>query len=131
MNVKNLGPLWAQSMFAFEANSGVIVKTNTCNDNILHQLAWKYSMRKTIPAPKCFDNMKFGGKKLIKLNPEEKQCIDDFDFGMLVNDYMEIYQKVVIYGIKFSSKKSKKISTIDYFILSNDNELLCVKFFSL
>lgn len=129
MNVKNLGPLWAQSMFAFEANNGVIVKSNTCNDNILNQLAWKYSMRKTIPALKCFDDMKLGGKKIIKLSSEEKQCIDDFAFNALENDYMNIYQKVVIRGIKFSSNKSKEISTIDYFILSNENEILCVKFY--
>lgn len=41
--VENLGPLWAQSAYAFEANNGVISKSNTFTKDILHQLAWKYT----------------------------------------------------------------------------------------
>lgn len=49
MAVKNLGPLWCQSLFGFESNNGVVVKSNTCsNDNVLHQLQWKYVLRNTI-----------------------------------------------------------------------------------
>lgn len=46
MQVENLGPLWSQSAFAFEANNGIVTKSNSSTKDIVHQIMWKYSMKK-------------------------------------------------------------------------------------
>lgn len=45
MAVRYLGPLWAQSAYGFEANNGVVTRSNTACSEIVHQLAWKYVMK--------------------------------------------------------------------------------------
>lgn len=42
--VRNLGPLWAQSAFAFEANDATLIKT-TAKHTVLHSITWKYKAR--------------------------------------------------------------------------------------
>lgn len=46
-SVRNLGPLWAQSTFAFESNNGFLAKTRGRN-NIIHSIAWNYTMKAAI-----------------------------------------------------------------------------------
>lgn len=128
MNVKKLGPLWSHSMFGFEANNGVIIKANTSKEIILQQLVWKYSMRQTIPTTRKDDDLSISGKKTSRLTPEEKMCIFDFFPHLPKNDLLTVYHNVVIRGIKFTSKKSKEISTIDYFVSVN-TEIVCVYFY--
>lgn len=48
MQTENLGPLWSQSAFAFEAVNGIVVKSNASTKDISHQLIWKYVMKRQI-----------------------------------------------------------------------------------
>lgn len=49
MAVQNLGPLWCQSAYAFEAKNGMIMRQNTTTTpHMVQQLAWKYVTQETI-----------------------------------------------------------------------------------
>lgn len=65
--VRKLGPCWAQSAYGFEAMNGTVTKANTATWGILHQLAWKYTMRKTVQAKK---------KKLVSFKLVEKKFFE-------------------------------------------------------
>lgn len=70
--VKNLGPLWCQSAFGFDSNNGVLLKLNTCKRDILHSLAWKYVMKKTLNEyEEVVSYVQVHGRQVIRLNPEE------------------------------------------------------------
>lgn len=131
MAVSNLGPLWAQSAFGFEANNGVIVKSNTSKKDILHQLAWKYSMRQTIKSiDKCekFADVLIGGKRTMKISPAEMQLL--LDAGLCIkNQYPTIYRNFVKGGIRFTCLKSNEVQTIDYFVETEDKLIGAVNFY--
>lgn len=64
---EKFGPLWSQSAHGFEANNGVFTKGNTFTKSILHQLAWKYSMKQSIETVKEeISKFNIGGKKAIQ-----------------------------------------------------------------
>lgn len=115
--VRKLGPLWAQSAYGFEATNGTVTKSNTSTYNILHQLAWKYTMRKTIEAEKeenC--RFKIGGKKVIRITETE---INMFNQAGLMQQahILTIYKNIILNGVKFTSKHLKEISSVDYLFI--------------
>lgn len=75
--VRHLGPLWAQSTFAFETNNGKLVHSNQSKNHYLHQIAWKYLMKnELIPPTKNPDEIlimeKSNGKgTILSLTPED------------------------------------------------------------
>lgn len=114
MQVHNLGPLWSQSAFPFEANNGIVTKSNTSTKDIVHQIMWKYSMKQRIN-PKMNDaeqigNFTIGGKGVV--------------------DKKIIYRNVIVRGIKYTSQHSKEVSTIDFFVkLKGSNQIYAVKYY--
>lgn len=113
-DVEHLGPTWTHTAFAFEARNGIVAKANTCNDNILHQLAWKYTTNITVNKDKndrCGE-FSIGGKKTIKLNSNEHKIV----FEYCQQNYLTVYKYVIIRGMKYTSQLSNEISSIDYFV---------------
>lgn len=127
--VRKLGPLWSQSAYGFEANNGVVTKANTSTNGILHQLAWKYSMKQTIETVRE-ETPKFniGGKKVIRIDKTE---IEMFFKASLIQDskFLTIYRHIILSGIKFTSKSSKEISTIDFFVRLIDKSIAAIKYY--
>lgn len=130
--VENLGPLWCHSAYAFEAKNGIITRANnSTNQHMVQQLAFKYTMNETIKyniQDEKDESPQLKSKSTIRIGIAEK-----FSFaqaGLDVNGTLSIYRNVVMKGIKFSSKNSKEISTIDYFVRLNDGQIACIQFFT-
>lgn len=131
MTVRCIGPLWAQSAFGFEANNGVVVKSNTSSRDVLHQLSWKYSARHTIKS--ADDSIKMiqtsiGNKRFIQIDP----YIDVIsEAGLIIprNDTLVIYQNIMLRGLKLTSLKSKAVSTVDYMVCLNGESIGSVEFY--
>lgn len=132
MTVEHLGPLWANSAYSFEANNGVIVKSNnSTNHSLLHQLAWKYTMRQTIKSVKEEEKMNdfsMSGEKTIKITAEESELFG-YTFNHPPKNFLQIYKSVVVRGIKFTSLESKEISTVDYFVRLKDESIASIRFY--
>lgn len=116
--VKNLGPLWAQSAYGFEANNGVVIKSNTSNKDMVYQLVWKYVMKCTINSTidNSVERFSLGKKKVIKIDSSELELLTTKSIETNSNNFLTIYTEVIIHGIKYKSKQSKNISTIDFFV---------------
>lgn len=125
--VRNLGPLWSQSAFAMENNNGNLVKT-TAKNNILQSTAWKY-MAKLSLWSKNYDNDKkisVGGPKKIDLTCEQLNEMQGLD---LESQKLTIYDFMTLNGIKYTSKKSKQIATIDYYLKLKNEKFGAVEFY--
>lgn len=53
--VRKLGPMWAHSAFAFERNNGCLLKCVNGTSDVIHQIASKYALSKTIREKKKAD----------------------------------------------------------------------------
>lgn len=122
------GPLWAQSAFGFESNNGVLVKTSSKKD-ILHSIAWKYSIQSTLNATnQNVPAIKVTGKESIKITQNEQAALSKIEFQCEKNTLV-IYKCIEVNGKKFTCLKSKKIATADYFVQTKQNGIAAIKFF--
>lgn len=116
-SVKNLGPLWAQSAFGFETNNGVLVRSNEGKRDYLQQICWKYITKFTLQDTQSdrrkINHIDIGGKILM----DREQEIP-FQLGENM-----CYKFVTIGSVKFCSKMYKEISTVDYFVKLQNNEV--------
>lgn len=132
MCVKNLGPLWSTSAYAFEANNGVVVKGNTCTRDIIHQLTWKYVMKQSIvEKEKEAINFSINGKKTVRINPSQSQLFANENLMIPSKNCLDIYKSVTVRGVKYTSEQSRDISTIDFFVRLKDNRIAAIFFFTL
>lgn len=130
MAVEYLGPLWSQSAFAFEANNGIIVKANTSTKDIVHQIAWKYSMRHTIDCEnKNPVGFSLGRKEVVKIPSDEREIFEQKNLSIVGNS--TIFKSVVVRGIKYTSTLMRDVSTIDYFVKLKSGEIGSVKYFTI
>lgn len=105
MCVQSLGPLWATSAYVFEANNGVIVKGNTSLRDIVHQLTWKYVMKKTIvKKEQKIPELSFDGKRTITISLAEKELLVEEGLKVNTNEYLNIHRSVTIRGTKYTSE---------------------------
>lgn len=130
-SVRLNGPLWAQSAFGFESNNGVLVKTSSKKD-ILHSMAWKYSIESTLNATESINQnlsaIKVTGREFISPTQNEQAALSKIGFKSEKNS-LEIYKCIEVNGKKFTSLKSKKIATSDYFVQTKQNGIAAIKFF--
>lgn len=126
--VRHNGPLWAQSTFSFETNNGILVRSNHATNNFLMELSWKYSVKKTLENEASEKNTLLGGKKTIRIGLEEKSILSKFGFDSR-SDILTIYTFFSIRDIKFTSLKSKQISTIDYFVELQTGEIGLINYY--
>lgn len=128
--VEYLGPLWVFTAFAFEARNGIVAKGNTCTNNILHQLAWKYTLKisKNDSSEKVGD-FSINGKKTKKMNLMDRQIL--FDKVQEEQHFLIIYKSIIVRGIKFTSLESKDILTIDYFVRLKNGLFGAINFYTI
>lgn len=128
--VNDNGPLWSQSLFGFEANNGVIVKANTCKDKILQQLAWKYSLSRTINKREQTSGIKLFAKSKIQLSSRDAAIINSNSKLSSPNDgILMIYKKVERNGKIFKCLESKEMSTVDHFVKTKNDVIAAIKFY--
>lgn len=129
-SVRHLGPLWAQSAFAFETNNGVIVRLNNAKKDILHNISWKYAIKSALTEQfKTIDReITFGGKTTIRVESENISRVLKNELEIDSN-IISIYSHVSFGGIKITSLHSKVISTADYFVKLATGEMGAINYF--
>lgn len=130
--VHNLGPLWAQSAFALEANNGILTKT-TAKRNVLHSITWKYNARCSLGVleqPERDDNgISLKGRGTTILREDEKNMLEKIGIKFECVNSMTTYQRVFMHKKQFTSKTCKEISTIDYFVRLKGGKIGAVMFY--
>lgn len=114
-SVRHLGPLWSQSTFGFETNNGILVHSRQAKNKYLHQLSWKYAMQIGLTSPKPREN--------------DIVCTGKIAVPIESGEFRTAYTKIKIRGKKFTSKKSKRVSTVDYFIQCNNKTIGAVEYY--
>lgn len=129
--VENLGPLWVYTAFGFEARNGIVAKANTCTNNILHQLAWKYTLKmkkKSSESNEKVGEFSINGKKTIRMNMNDREIFCD---SVQEQNFLNIYKNIVLCGIKFTSLESKDVLTIDYFVRLKNGLIGSVNYYTI
>lgn len=132
--VRDFGPLWTYSMFAFESYNGVLKSFIVAPTDILHQITIRYACYKMIETNKeideCFRPAGLKDVTVFTLEPRYMEAIEEA--GVLpVNGedlkYYAIYEKN---GIRFTSKiYTRAKTTMDYFVSVADGSLGVVQFY--
>lgn len=126
-SVRHLGPLWAQSAFAMEANNGIINQI-TSKKFPVHSIAWKYCARQKKTFNQVDDGMKFRvAEKATTVLTEDEVNVIAAKFR--VEFKLTIYKCLSISGKKYTSKKSKETASVDFFIELLQGKIGIVKFY--
>lgn len=128
-SVRYIGPLWSQSTFGFETNNGILVHSRQAKNKYLHQLSWKYSMKLGLDSPhKNESGTLCTGSISIPIGSDEFETFEKCGIH-LTSNHCNAYAQIKIHGKKFTSKKSKVVSTVDYFIQCRNKEIGAVKYY--
>lgn len=127
VSVRHLGPLWAQSAFGMEDNNGSLVKV-TARNKILQSIAFKYISRSSMRSLNDESDSKIsvGGPKKCILSPNHLELLRDYDFE---KQKPTIYDFMMLNGVKYTSKKSTKTATIDYYLKLKNGKFGAVEFY--
>lgn len=127
-SVRHLGPLWAQSAFGMEANNGIIKQT-TSKKFPVHSIAWKYCARVNGPTKTSEDDktkFKVAEKFSVVFTEDENNAIEA---KIGAANELITFKRISISGRNYSSKKSKEINSIDFFVKLLGGKMGCVKFY--
>lgn len=125
--VRNLGPLWAQSSFALEANNGILTKT-AAKHSILHSITFKYNVRCVQSEQTIKDeSILLKRRANVRLTSSEQSALGQFGFHSI--DSILIYDRAIFKKNEYKSLKSKIISTVDYFVQLKNGEIGSIEFF--
>lgn len=117
--VKLFGPLWAYSMFAYESKNGFVTKTISGTNQVLKELAQKYSVilehQKSASLRKNYSER----DSSIKL-PKSKVCTDPCVLDIFENSEVLEYKFFVKNNIYYESENLQK-NTLDCYIKLNSN----------
>lgn len=134
-SVRNHGPLWTHSAFAFESCNGVICKYISGRTDVLLQIASKYLMHKTLFSRNIsFANEEntslLGNAKKIKIDAEDiiilkrEQIIEENTTHLFV--YLRYMHGNTIYSSDLYVKGKRHI---DYFVGLNNGSFGIVKYY--
>lgn len=128
--VRQLGPLWAQSTFALEANNSVLTNT-TSKKSVLHNISFKYTARcslHNINVPHD-TGISISGKEKIALSKDEIHIFKSNNFETENSNSLTIYKRISVRSKIFTSKKYKDYSTVDYFVKVLGGDIGSVMFY--
>lgn len=128
--VRNCGPLWAQSMFAFEQSNGNLVKSVVSTARVLNHITEHYILRQSLDTETRSLQMELSVcKKHKPFSPSSKE-IELFSQHNISIDLSTIWASIKLKGELFTSevyKAAKK--SIDYCVQFNDNTMGNVKYY--
>lgn len=112
-SVRRLGPLWAQSTFAFERNNGRLLKFVNGTTDVLDQITSKYLISNTQKSKEMNEEDTFKGKPvLMHLTSEEFLCIETNESKKIESAKISVYsrlKKKALYTHLSCTKKSKPL----------------------
>lgn len=126
--VLHSGPLWSQSMFAFEQSNGDLVSSVQARSNVLHQISEKYILRAKIPPEiKSVDNLNLCGAVIFKPNTKEKDLFAKYGIDPI--ERITFFRSIKIYGEMYTSLIYRKTKSIDYFAVFADKQMGKIKYY--
>lgn len=138
--VRNTGPLWSQSAFAFENWNGALSRCVNGKTDVIHQISFKYMIRKTLQktisssnAPKRDNHCQLLGKTTKKKLEEQEKCAVKNDFKSLVHrgTVMAVNRCKKGTSMYTSLLYKKPKNTIDYFVELEDGTIGVVQYYFL
>lgn len=126
--VKNSGPLWSHSMFAFEQSNGELVKSVKAYTKVLHQISEKYSMRCCLKSEKePFINFIFSNA--VKVNPTETEKKLFEKYCIKSDEGLTFHKSIKIRGEMYTSLIYRKTKRIDYFSAFSSNQIGKIRYY--
>lgn len=134
--VRNLGPLWAQSVFGFETNNGVLVKSANGTNRLMDEIAGKYITRRTLQIREN-KQQKVGSKRIkltgngtmIQLTDAEKFIFEENNIKFQSNEKIRAWKRTEYNGKIYTSKRYLETKSIDYFVEFSNDSLGTIEFF--
>lgn len=104
-NVRNLGPLWSYSAFAYESYNGVLLNHVNGTRDVMHQIASKYLLSKSIPLEKPERNYKisFLGKSIEYTEASPTVLTSNGDVINILNPNFAAYKRIQINTTVYTS----------------------------
>lgn len=132
-SVRNLGPLWCHSAFPFERNNGCLLKLVNGTSDVLHQIASKYSLSKSLSKKIGITtdkrillgrSVKIVEKSLKVVNMNQTETLD------LSNVSLDVHKRIILNKIIYTSLLyTRPIKSIDYFIGLKDGTIGMARFY--
>lgn len=135
--VRNLGPLWAQSAFGFEANNGVLVKSANGNIRVAEEIANKYIMKRTLHlhnknnknTPELDCCIFTGNANSVELTDAEWSTFIEHGLILEPNVKIDIWQRIKWRGRVYTSSNYLETKSIDYMVLFSNNLIGKIQFY--
>lgn len=131
-SVIDIGPLWTQSMFAFETNNGVLAKYVSGTSSVTSQIAEKYILQQGLKfqnktEEKISDRYLFLGiKKRVTVSERDSAALQDFG---LRGNIMSIFYRIRVKNVVFTSKLYKDVKSLDYAVQLKDESIGMIYFY--
>lgn len=132
--VINCGPLWSHSLFPFENNIGKLKGYVCGKSDVLEQVVNKYLIEKKSV---CSEEHKKYDKKgiqlyqrtVIKIESKYKNVLLDFEAISSDENKLEIWRRIRINNLIFTSMKAVQTKSIDYFVILKNGKMGKIEFF--
>lgn len=126
-SVIDIGPLWSQSMFAFETNNGVLAKYVSGTTSVTSQIAEKYILQQGLKFQKKTEEQNsdssylfLGIKKKYTVNERDSAALQDFG---VKDNIMSIFYRMRIKNFVLTSKLYKNVKSLDYAVQLKDDSM--------
>lgn len=120
------GPLWSQSMFAFEQANGELAKCIHGPTDVLKQITERYMAKKTLGTKNL-------PKQALALRAPIKRFIPSKQEKMLLSPYdatkLTYWRSVDVNGEKFTSLICKPTKSMDYFVQFTSGRMGKIRFY--
>lgn len=130
--ILNCGPLWSYNLFAFENNIGVLKKFVTGNTDVLRQIAMKYARSTTNDTTRSIhersNQIEAYGSAQITLD-QKHVAIFERNGHFLGSKTVNIWQKVKMEQIIYTSKHYKQTKWADYFVEVENGQIGIIQYF--
>lgn len=136
--VRQLGPLWAQSLFVYEDFNGYLLKLVSGPTNVMTQISSKYCLQRTYNKNENINSVEISPKsKLLGRGSSlELNSLNDKERGAILNIVQP--EKYIFKHLRLSTKKGiiytsiaykRAERTIDYFIGVKDGSIGAVQYY--
>lgn len=136
--VKNLGPIWCYSMFAFESYNGKLKKMVKSSNDVLSQITTKYVIEKNAAmknitqtkAESVESNISNAFDEELKIEPTEQEKQAMLQVNIKLNENTRYFASMKrSTGIFTSTLYTRAKKTADYFVRFGDNKIGKVKYY--
>lgn len=133
--IMNCGPLWSYSLFGFENNIGQLKKYVVGTTDVLDQIAHKYSIDRgdyEEPSVPNDQHTVMCQPNTIIIEPKYKDLLLSngvVSYESCEQNMFQIWRRIRIKNITYTSMKARETKSIDYFVKMNDGKMGKILFF--